>query len=179
MGLQADLKNRCPLGREGSNPSLSTVFNPFNKRIRRVYGPYLRKYKRGPARNQILVVFVDGTLTSMSYARWLVVQNLRRRLKKHEHVDHVNGNSQDDRLENLQILTPAENNRKAKQGWVSPLKSRELGWTHGTIYGWMKKRCACKICLAAHRAWHDARNKTRRRVGSRSRGPYKRKILVE
>ena len=33
---------------------------------------------------------------------------------------------------------------------------------HGTIYAWMKRKCACTICYAAKRLWHDKRNQARR-----------------
>ena len=38
----------------------------------------------------------------------------------------------------------------------------ERGWTHGSIYGWMKKKCRCAECVTGWRAWHDDRNARRR-----------------
>lgn len=39
----------------------------------------------------------------------------------------------------------------------------EDGFTHGSVYGWMKKKCECETCATAKRAWHDERNAKRRK----------------
>ncbi len=36
-------------------------------------------------------------------------------------------------------------------------------FTHGTLYGWMKKKCTCQECLKAKRIWNDERNAKRRK----------------
>ncbi len=36
------------------------------------------------------------------------------------------------------------------------------GYEHGTLYGWMKRGCACVACSTHKRAWHDTRNAQRR-----------------
>lgn len=41
---------------------------------------------------------------------------------------------------------------------------------HGTIYGFMKMKCACADCAARKREWHDARNKAR--LKPNGRGAY-------
>lgn len=38
------------------------------------------------------------------------------------------------------------------------------GFTHGTIYGFMKAKCDCAECNFKKRQWHDARNARRRKV---------------
>ncbi len=75
----------------------------------KVYGPIFHK---GENRKYICLV---GSLdrTTISYARYLMSIHLGRLLEKHEHVDHINENKLDDRIENLQILTPEENTRKS------------------------------------------------------------------
>ena len=50
--------------------------------------------------------------TSISYAKYLMSIYLKRWLSKNEHVDHINNNKIDDRIENYQILSLAENNKK-------------------------------------------------------------------
>ena len=50
----------------------------------------------------------------------------------------------------------------------------EKGFTHGTVYGWMKKKGGCDECCAAQREWYDRRN-AKRRTGAR--GPYKRRAV--
>lgn len=45
------------------------------------------------------------------YHRWVVEQAIGRKLGRNEYVHHINGDKQDNRLENLQVLTPLEHNR--------------------------------------------------------------------
>lgn len=75
-----------------------------------VYKPTLSK-KEG----RLVVALVhktNSTRTSMSYARYLLSIQLGRKLNADEQVDHINENRLDDRLENLQILSPLENKLK-------------------------------------------------------------------
>lgn len=81
------------------------MFNPFDKEIRKVYGPYERLDKRrNEIRRQIVIKFEDGTTSSMSYARWLMTQHLQRRLLPSEEVDHIDKNQLNDSIESYQIL---------------------------------------------------------------------------
>lgn len=160
-GKRTDFKNRRSRELEGSTPSFGT--NPYDKEIHRVYGPYIRTHKKNKRRRQMVIIFTDGSKTTMTFARWQMTQHLGRRLLPTEHVDHKNEDSLDDRLENYQILTPGENAAKTNRSRPSPLKGTELGWTHGTQYGWMKKKCTCPPCTSAKRKWHDARNARRRK----------------
>ena len=75
----------------------------------RLYGPYERK----DGRLHVLKYFEDGTRRTQSYPRHLMEQHLGRELAADEHVDHINNDKTDNRIENLQILSPAENNRKS------------------------------------------------------------------
>lgn len=165
-GIRTGFKFRHPKGFEGSIPSSRT--NPFDKPIATIYGPYVRAYPRSKRRRQLVVMFMDGSRTTITYARWLMIQHLGRRLEGGEHVDHINDDPLDDRVENLQILSQAENARKASFGRQSPLKGTHKGWTHGSMYAWQKKKCDCSECAQAKRAWYDKRNASRRK---RSRCP--------
>lgn len=51
--------------------------------------------------------------TTISLARYLMSVKEKRILDSKEHVDHINGNKEDDRIENLQILSQLENSRKS------------------------------------------------------------------
>jgi len=44
--------------------------------------------------------------------RFLIEQKIGRLLKKEEIIDHINGNKLDNRIENLQILSPIAHNKK-------------------------------------------------------------------
>lgn len=50
--------------------------------------------------------------TTISYARYLMSVHLGYLLDDSVVVDHINGDQMDDRLENYQLISSAENNRK-------------------------------------------------------------------
>lgn len=54
-----------------------------------------------------------GKKSMTSFARYLMSVKEKRFLNKDEHVDHINNIKDDDRIENLQILTQKENTRKS------------------------------------------------------------------
>lgn len=47
----------------------------------------------------------DGTITSMSYAKYLYTSYYKVDVPKEDHVDHINGDKMDDRIENLQVIS--------------------------------------------------------------------------
>lgn len=57
---------------------------------------------------------------SMAYARYLVCVKEGRTLTAEESVDHIDGNTINDELGNLQILTPRQNNAKSKCKPIRP-----------------------------------------------------------
>lgn len=58
------------------------------------------------------IVYPNKKRTNVSYARFLMSTHLKRFLTNEEHVDHIDGNKTNDAIENLQILSCVENNRK-------------------------------------------------------------------
>jgi len=64
----------------------------------------------------------DGGRTSTSYARYLMSCHLGRYLDEDEHVDHINEDPLDDRVENLQILTLKENHSKSKPKHLADIR---------------------------------------------------------
>lgn len=50
--------------------------------------------------------------TTMSYPKWLMQQHLKRDLSPNEHVDHIDGDIDNNDLSNLQLLSPEDNSRK-------------------------------------------------------------------
>lgn len=87
-------------------------FNPFDKEIRGVYGPYTSSKDR---RSRMVFWLTDGTHTTMLRSRWLMTQKLKRRLVAEEEVDHIDNNPYNDDITNLQILTPLGNRLKKIQ----------------------------------------------------------------
>lgn len=68
----------------------------------KIFGPYYRK---------------DGKLQTKSYPKYLLEQKLGRELMGEETCDHVDENFQNDDINNLQILTRAQNVAKARIGF--------------------------------------------------------------
>ena len=75
----------------------------------KIYGPYTRK----DGRKHICIVHDDGRKQTKSYPRYLLEQHLGRELLPEEHVDHINNDPVDNRIENLQILSQIDNSKKA------------------------------------------------------------------
>jgi hypothetical protein len=70
-------------------------------------------------RRVVLLVDKNKKQSSTSYARYLMSCHLKRFLSKDEHVDHIDNNRLNDVIENLQILTQQENNKKGKRRkWI-------------------------------------------------------------
>lgn len=51
-------------------------------------------------------------MTSMSYAKYLYTSHYRTDVAKGDHVDHINGDKMDDRIENLQVVSGSYNIKK-------------------------------------------------------------------
>lgn len=80
--------------------------------------PYSKDFKAGylninkDPRRTLLLVREDGTKTSTAYARYLMSVHLKRYLNRNEQVDHKDDDKLNDVIDNLQILSPKENNIK-------------------------------------------------------------------
>lgn len=82
------------------NKGFKTVYVAVNKEPRRV--ATLRKS--------------DGTMISMSYAKYLYTSYYKCEVAKGDQVDHINGNKMDDRIENLQVISQKYNNLRDRKG---------------------------------------------------------------
>lgn len=78
----------------------------------RVYGPYLIRTGRAKGRNQVLLYYPCGRRRTIMYAKFLMENSLKRELGPEETVDHKDNNKLNDVLENLQILSRADNAKK-------------------------------------------------------------------
>ena len=54
----------------------------------------------------------DGTMKSMSYAKYLYTSYYNCDVAEGDHVDHINGDKMDDRVENLQVISGTYNRQK-------------------------------------------------------------------
>lgn len=68
--------------------------------------------KEGRRMANLILQSNTNSRTTIAYARYLMSVSLGRFLSRDEHVDHINGDKSDDRIANLQLLTPVENIKK-------------------------------------------------------------------
>lgn len=54
----------------------------------------------------------NGERTSMSYAKYLYTSYYKLDVDKYYHIDHINGDKTDDRIENLQVISAKYNIQK-------------------------------------------------------------------
>lgn len=81
--------------------------------------------------------------------RWLMEQHVGRTLRPDEHVHHVNGDSTDDRLENLELLSARAHSRLH-------IADRLAGQRAAMAYEWSTSHPACVECGTTERP-HTAR----------------------
>lgn len=117
------------------------------------------------------VEYADGTKATRYKHREVMERKIGRRLRSNEHVHHRDGNTLNNALRNLELLSASEHARHHATGRPSATKGVERGWRHGSVYAWMKKRCGCGICVKAKTLWGKERNASRR-TGSTGRGQY-------
>ena len=84
----------------------------------RIYGPYTRKDGR-----QHVILIEDGKRRTVSYPKYLLEQKLGRFLLPNETCDHIDGDFTNNCLDNLQVLSRADNSAKAMA-----LKPAEKGY---------------------------------------------------
>ena len=54
----------------------------------------------------------NGDMTSMSYDKYLYTSHYQVDVAEGDHVDHINGDKMDDRIENLQVISGTYNRQK-------------------------------------------------------------------
>ena len=67
-------------------------------------------------RRVCVMVYHDGAIHSMSYAKYLYTSYYKCDIPEGEQVDHINGDKMDDRIENLQKISKEYNNLKDRKG---------------------------------------------------------------
>ena len=89
----------------------------------------------------------DGTLLSMSYAKYLYTSHHYCDVDKTDNVDHINGDKMDDRIENLQVISGRYNRQKDhKQKEMlekSLAKFLKEGWQFDRFDGTLRALLLC------------------------------------
>lgn len=81
-----------------------------------VYGPYIsRRYNR----KFVTIRQADGTWKTKHFSRYKMEKKLGRELLTEEEVDHKDDDITNDDIDNLQILTKAENMKKMHASYLS------------------------------------------------------------
>jgi hypothetical protein len=72
---------------------------------------FYREYKSTNGRYYVRLYYSDESTRRIARARFVMEQHLRRRLRPNEDVHHINDIKDDDRLENLQLMSRPEHMR--------------------------------------------------------------------
>ena len=60
-------------------------------------------------------IYVEGV--QVREHRWIMEQELGRKLESWEHVHHIDGDHSNNDIENLEVLSNADHQRKELSGW--------------------------------------------------------------
>lgn len=104
------------------------------KTILKARGPYTR-----PDTRRIMVIYYeDGSRSTMTYARYLVLQS--QKLDAEEVVHHINEDKTDDRLENYEVLTNSEHVKKHNPKQYVTLVCEYCGSSFTKLASWEKRQ---------------------------------------
>ena len=119
---------------------------------------YMRDYAR--RRRQKALDYLGGVCVRCGTTSNLEIDHVERKNKVYEirELLYKPWKKQLPELDKCQILCATHHREKTSQ--------ENRGFTHGTMYGWMKVKCECSECLTAKRTWYDMRN-AKRRKGAR------------
>ena len=86
----------------------TSLANPENTKKAQLASPLMRRAGQS-APKKYVAIKVDGKY--IREHRHVMQQHLGRLLERHEHIHHINGNPQDNRIENLQLMTNSEHQK--------------------------------------------------------------------
>lgn len=115
---------------------------------------YHREYYK--KRRKAIIEHLGGKCIKCGAVENLEVDHIKPEEKSFHIAQRLSLNQIQTELAKCQLLCTGCHRQKTAE--------ENKGFTHGTIYAWMRKRCVCDICCAAKRIWHNERNKKRRKA---------------
>lgn len=86
----------------------TSIANPENTKKARDASPLMKRAGMTEKRKYV-TLYINGK--QVREHRYVMEQYLKRKLLKDEHVHHINGNPQDNRIENLQVLSNSDHQK--------------------------------------------------------------------
>lgn len=107
-------------------------------------------------RRQKLIDYLGGHCAVCDTTDGLHFDHINPREKSFEIKSNLSLNEKTrSELDKCQLLCEAHHLEKTAR--------ENSGFVHGSMYGWMKKKCQCDECVSAKWSWHDTRNAQRRK----------------
>lgn len=113
---------------------------------------YMR-FNKCTGRNQVILVRNDGSLTGMSYAKYVYTSYHKCKIEKGDEIDHIDDNKLNDDISNLQVLSKSENARKNKKrrqyvALICPVCGKEFILPKNVSDSIETEPCCSKSCAA-------------------------------
>lgn len=148
---------------------------PFDNKGLPCYGMHmltadLRKYHRlyYRKRRQAIFDYLGGKCVKCGATDNLHVDHIDPAKKSFHIGKRCSVNTIKEELDKCQLL--------CKDHHLEKTITEKPPFTHGTSYGWMKRKCKCAVCEAAKQAALTARREKRKIATTYSRGPYSKAV---
>ncbi len=100
----------------GSSPARPTMKIEISDYYRQKGYKYVYVIMNKEPRRMAILRKPDGTMKTISYAKYLYTSHYKCDVMDGDHVDHINADKLDDRIENLQVISAEYNIKKDKKG---------------------------------------------------------------
>ena len=126
----------------------------YNDSMENKFGAeYHREYYK--KRRQAIFEYLGGVCVVCGTTENLEVDHKDRSDKSFSISSKLSVKNNKEELDKCQLLCTTHHREKTAK--------ENSGWSHGTIYGWMRKKCSCESCLEAKTIWSERRNAARRK----------------